>query len=770
MPQAVKDVVNRQPLLIRKDIPLVKDELDTLVAQTGEDAKRITSVWGDNPDAVRAISKALDTSAQDLQTAQWRLKQNPADTASLENMLTSMVRHQALQEAAGARVPDAGNTLRKITASSGGKEATFKALSDMGKRMKMSDEELGQHLAQVDLSDPEKLQSLTKIARDYNFGDRAAALWYFSLLSSPTTHIRNMVGNTITGLTAPLETAGASVFDPLARRIVGDTGPRQRYLGEAWREYAGMKDQAIPAVTNGLRALAGDMPLAATGDIPELTREAFRGAGPGGVVGGVIHSPSRALQAEDQIARTMNQGAAMNAIAYRTAKMEGLEGQALADRMEHLLKAPTADMLDAAQQQVLDQARGVATYRVFQQESEAANAIRKIPGIQAVMPFTRTPINVLKYGLERSPAGAINVVKDMIFRRGALAEQGAGELADRMSRATIGTAVWMALLAKAQDGDLTGAVPRDPKERDAFYRDGKQAYSFRNPVDGNWTSYLALQPFSPLLASAAAAIDAKNRGLVDDRDVGAIAAMMGTAIGQATLSQGFTSGLADGLDLIHNGSADPANDLKKWAMSQAGSVVPGAIRTVARMTDDIVRDPQDPLQAIEANIPGLQQNVPERINAFGGVRHRPLGGIESALNVFPGSKEDYSPVEAELKRLSDKTYDVQPGFVGKDITVEGLGPAKLTPEQEQRYQSIAGAYSYAILASEIGTDAWNKLTDPEKEKEIQRVYGDMRQMAREIMTPGVLGQAATARRRDLQRKGLLPEASAVGAAAETGAP
>ena len=63
-----------------------------------------------------------------------------------------------------------------------------------------------------------------------------------------------------------------------------------------------------------------------------------------------------------------------------------------------------------------------------------------------------------------------------------------GWLADRMSRAGLGSLAWGWFMKQALDGNITGASPTDPTERDAWVRQGIQPYSFKNPVNGEWTS------------------------------------------------------------------------------------------------------------------------------------------------------------------------------------------------------------------------------------------------------------------------------------------
>ena len=757
IPQPVQDLVQTAHTNPFDRTGSLDGPIQRLAKAAGEDPSRVVKAWSDNPDALRALDEAMTQSQSRLGRLQQQLGYDTSNTQAVSEMVGELARYQALQEAVGKRLPKAGSLLEGLSADTmSGQKNLISQVETMAGNAKMTPEEWASQLSKVDLTDPDKLSNFAKIARNYTFTDKLTALWYFNLLSNPLTHIRNIVSNTATAVGTPAESLGAAGFDPLARRLLGDTGPRQRYAGESIAQLQGMKDAIADPGTwrDTLDALKYGTP-GKGGEITRLTHEPFAGT-PLEALG----YPGRALEAEDQFFRGVNGAGALRGEAYRIAKQEGLSGDAFAERVARLTSAPTQEMLDSVGKQ--------AEYRVFQQNDEFASKLNaawnKWPVLKFVVPFTRTPINVTKYMLERSPLGALKIGADFSTKAGrqALREAGAGDLADRMSRTAMGSALMGGLYAYAASGDnLTGRAPDDPTERDAFYRSGKLPYAFKDPVTGNWHSYQALQPYSTLIGSAADIADAVKRGqLKDPEDIGGVATMAGLAAGKGLLNQTWTQGLYDTLDLFQNGSSggkDPTKEIERLATQYASNAIPGSalLRGLARMTDNTVRDPNSVLEGVAANLPGVSHTVPERLDNFGFPVERPQSGLDAFLSPFPSSHVRDDPVEIELHRLQD-AYGVEPGAPDKNITLlNGKLPVELTDDQQRRYQEQSGQLAYALLTALVDTDSWKKLPDEQKAKEIERIYSKSREVARTMMTPELLGQGLEGYQRQQNRRDAI---------------
>jgi hypothetical protein len=743
--------------------------LEDLAAAGKTSADRVRAVLKlDDPANAKTayvLKQAFDDQAARLRQAQLALQKAPDDLNATRDVVREIAGQRALQETVAGLEPRAGRSLDSFRYD--------ETLSDMAKRWKMLPDEFMSHVRdEADFTDPASIADFAKKAYGYTFKDKAMAVWYFSLLSNPLTHVRNGLSNTIAGITAPVEGAVASGFDPLARKMLGDTGPRQRYIQEFPAEYVGMANSLGDGVSQGLRRMALGISDRATA-ANELTGAALSGPIGEALGGGLknpINIPGRALAASDDFFRTVNEGGALHGLAVRTARQEGHTGEVLTDRIAELLKRPTEDMLDQAAQ--------TGTYRVFQQENAFANKINQFRGDTAVgrflLPFVKTPLNLMNYVLERSPVGAAGIVKDFASKEGraALQERGAGDLADRMSRATIGTTLWGVLAKQAFDGNLTGKTPSDPTERDAFRREGKQPYSFRNPTDGSWVSYLPLQPYSTMFGAAASVADAWKKGQISNPDsIGMLGVQLGAAAADGLLDTQWTTQLADALDIVNGKATDPGDAINKFATRQATNVNPGILRWFARATDDVLRDPQNPIEGIMAGNPFTQGQVRSELNAWGEPIRRPISGAEALINVFNPSAATTDKVEVELERLAkNPSYGVQPSLVGGTANVLGQD-TKMTEEQQRHYQQMSGYLSKTFLDLLIGSSEYEKAPDPEKAKMINAVYDKTRSVIRETMVPGMFEQSIEARVKEARAQAAVPSsASASTPAAEAATP
>jgi hypothetical protein len=589
--------------------------------------------------------------------------------------------------------------------------------------------------------------------------DKAATALYFNLLSDPLTHIRNILGSVMSGAATPLETGAAALVDPLARWAVrkggGEDVGRQRFFGEAAADVFGAASALPLGVRKALRAYAGEVDKA---DLAKghLRKDVWADVP---VVGGVINAPGRALRGEDAFFSTLNEQAAAYRMAYRQAMQEGVRGNdKVAERVANIVRNPDLDFLKEVKEQ--------GKYRTFQKESGLADSIvafrESHPLMKLLVPFVRTPINLAKYTLERSPLPIAGFIKDMATQGGRrrIAQEGAGSLSDRMGRATVGSTVMGGLLLWGED-NLTGRAPSDPAERDAFYRQGKQPYSFRSPTDGKWYSYRALQPFSPLFATVANARMAIKEGTEDEKSIAGIGLITAMAIGQSMLDTQWTQGLADALDIMSGqvrGGGDIEKAINDYLERQGTMAAPGAMRALARATDSTLRDPDNPLEAWLANMPGLSYTVAPRLDAFGNPRQRPTRGLEAVLNPFSPSEPSENMLERELARLQLKggDYKVQPGFVGREMTVLGEDVKLDTPEQ-RRYQRLSGQIAYGTLQALVGSDEWLAMNDEDKAKAVDKTVTESRKVVREVLAEDPRLQLKAAREMVRSAKRSLKE-------------
>jgi len=494
--------------------------------------------------------------------------------------------------------------------------------------------------------------------------DTSKLLWFWmnSILSGPKTHMANILSNTASLVSSPVErgfTAAAEAgIAPLSGRA------RSRFFGEAPVEIKGM----LSVLPDAGKAFLDVMRKGYSAD--DIVKLEMRRIAPvGGAVGDIVGAPTRLLVAEDQFFRTIAQEGAYRAEAYRLAASEGLKGPAMLTRFTELMTS-RPDVL-------VQKAADAAAYRLYQAPlgtfGSAALKVRnaKILGgepLRYVVPFLHTPINIAKFGLERSPLAMPRAIISTARK--------APEAPEQFGRAMMGSILATGIGSLVYQGkiDITAEAPTNPAERDRWYREGKQPFSVR--IGDHWISYQRMEPLNQTLAQVGAVVQAIRSG--DDSTAFEKGTMAVASIVKNMASQSYLLNLSAFMDL----ATDPQRYGPKFFENLITGFVPfsSLARTIVQITDPTVRRPKGIVQAIEANVPGLAQNVPARLSVFGEPQMRTNTPFERAIVPYQRSVAKQSPVDAELERLG-----VNVGFVGSSI-----GGVKLTPDQQRQYQTLAG--------------------------------------------------------------------------------
>jgi hypothetical protein len=522
--------------------------------------------------------------------------------------------------------------------------------------------------------DPLKqLQSLRAATAASTF-DRAQALWYNGLLSGPRTHIRNSVANSfalVTNLAGPLTAAPIDAVRSMTRGT-----PRTVSLGEI--------PEAVVATFTALpQGFRDALFTLRHGFSPRVVRDAAAGVFdtvhpelPGGIV---TNLPSRALEAADVFFRSLAYQQELVAAAYTRARQQSsrVQPDALAARMAELMAG------DGPESQALRrQADAFAARAVFQEQPgpvlQKIIALKNDPEIPAafraamtfVLPFIKTPGNVLRQGAEFSPLG---------FTMKA-AHQGGREGAQALGRATMGSILLAPLAYLAAGGRLSGSGPTDRSERAALMESGWRPNSLK--VGDRWVEFNLAQPIGVAMAAVGNAwerFSASNRSDAAAEE-SFTAALSGAA--SSFLSQSFLAGLSGALDAVQ----DPDRAAGRLLTQAAQGAVPysGLARNITQAIDPVVREPEGIRESVQAIIPGQSHNVPPRLDRFGEPVKRPGGAARRGVLVPNISEETHKPINEFLAAL-----DITPDLPQARLTERGQR-LEITRDQEFAIRQAIG--------------------------------------------------------------------------------
>jgi hypothetical protein len=436
------------------------------------------------------------------------------------------------------------------------------------------------------------------------------------------------------------------------------TGKRTQFFGE------------IPAMIKGAvsrEPLPGGL---AMGSKIDVFTKPLRG-----MAGKIIGTPTRLLQVEDNLGKNL------------IGKME-LAGQKYAGKTgEELIGVVNKEQL----------------YRTFQNDAGVvANALltmrSKIPALRYVIPFIKTPANLIARGLERTPLGAVKIA------RGALAKTYTQEeLAKDLGNLSLGTAGagWLGL--QWAKGNVTGRAPTDSASRDAFYRQGKKPNAIR--IGNKWIPLDRLEPLGTSFSTLFNLIQYYTQSKQDTPPGKAMEAIGN--LGATLVNKTYLSGFTNLIKVL----SDPEMYGEKYLQRLVSSSEPQIIKFFADLQDPYYREANSVLEQLKSKTPILSKTLPPKLNVFGEPVKRDFMNI---------GKVNESPLE---KMIGETPVGFPRKTIGKD---------KLTSGEYQWLVQKSGTAIKKIL-EKIDVNKFNAQPLEIKEKIINAIETNTRTIPRGIL-------------------------------------
>lgn len=558
-----------------------------------------------------------------------------------------------------------------------------------------------------------------------------------SILSGPPTHVVNVVSNTLNTLFLPLERAYAASMG--------------RGLGYAGRqlaaEYGGMGLALLDSVKIAATALkSGEARLdvrqggKAVETRPSraisarnwgLAKDMFDAQGNkigtrftpvlGHLVEGlgqVINIPQRLLTTQDEFFKQINYRAHLYSQAYMEARALGDQWvrEAEAKRGSRLSAKEAATLVDAATKAhiadsftkgfdangVGKNAEGIRRAReaTFMEELDPRRMsaglqklVDKVPFGRTILPFIRTPQNIIDFVWERTPlvnlaqlearealAPWFKYQKDVMLGRNPPPLK--AEVAERAHREyakmVTGSLLWSAAAFLAESGAVTGAGPLNPTLRQAREKAGWQPNSIRwLAPDGTekFLSFNRMDPIGLFLGMAADYTDARRID-PDSGEAESISGAMLVALSRAMQDKTYVQGLMNVVNAVSDsmsGRDDKA--LERFAYKWSAPAVPSASN--AFKYDSHLREVNSVLDAWKNRLPGYSAELRPVRDFAGEIVHTPTKlmadgapGLSAISPVAYKAKEvDYHAQElSRLMELNEKPFiRMDPKLLGTEI-------------------------------------------------------------------------------------------------------
>jgi hypothetical protein len=712
---------------------------------------------------------------------------NPDDATRLA-FHKAMMMHAAIQaqvKGVGTEVARALSAMRlqssTLSLSIAERQALLDALGDTDAQRQVAE-------AFTSVFDPAVKAAIARKAASARGSDALYEAWVNGILSGTGTHALNAIGNSITGILSYAEKGMAAgigavrnkadrvtlgelhaqvwgTFEGIkdAIRIKGATGDvakamdlyrrgdyqaaqaviDQSDLGKMWKSF--FTERSYTDIESGARSME---------QVPQSPAISSAGLGwdPSSLrgqiadyLGAIYRAPAgKLLAASDEFFRSATYRGELRAQAYRQAHREGLEGDAKFAKIAELLENPTKDMSDQAIRAMRD-----TTFSTPLGEAGQAvqTALHKSVVGKYIMPFVRTPTNILKYAGRRTPG--INLASSQ-WRADWAA--GGARRDQAVAQVAMGSLLYTMAFQLKSNGLLTGG---GDIQKQAERASGVQSYAFK--LGDKTYSFNRLDPVAMFLGIGGDLADIS--GNVSEMEMNDLTVAAMTMVKRNLYSKSYLKGLTDFLLMIEDSQRYKP---ETWAGRFTASFMPWSSllnQTDRMLTDDpVVREGWTFIDSFKSRIPGLKDDLPPALNLFGEEVKMTDGWGPDWASPIRQMTANPSPLAAEIGKLN---LDLRhPGRAFP--TVQGAPDIDLTPKQYHRLMKIAGETFKREGEKLVGSPNYQRLPDIDDEtdpKYMTARQGVIRDMWRVSLEKGRM--TLLKEDKDLRRKFEIVQRNAV---------
>lgn len=357
--------------------------------------------------------------------------------------------------------------------------------------------------------------------------------------------------------------------------------------------------------------------------------------------------------------------------------------------------------------------------------------------VEGVLPFKKTPANVLARAIDYSPAGIIKGVVQM--HKDVKAGKSAAEAIDSLAAGLTGTGVMLLGAFLRNEGILSGSEDEDDKQAGFDSLQGQQNYAL-TVGDKNYTiDWLA--PGAVSLFVGAEIMDAmQDKGLTFREVYKSL-----LDIADPIVEMSMLSGVQDMLETGKYGDAGLDAYIATMAMNYLSQFIPTLFGQIERSTEtgreetyryndehSGVLGPQGQrfVGTLMNKLP-TEYNQVDYIDAWGRTQDYEKGNFFNQMfNPSYISSDRSTAADSELQRLYDLGYtSVFPQrfaqsdeIATRDAEGNSIGKRHLTAEEYEQFNRTMGATRLELAESLIGSAQYKNMSNDEKAKAIENIY------------------------------------------------
>lgn len=562
-----------------------------------------------------------------------------------------------------------------------------------------------------------KLLGVAKKAQGKSLLDMTTEYWVNSILSGPRTQAINALGNALTQALGTIEMTTGAVLTgnmPLAKAALASWADWNMW-GEAFgsafktlftgKEVLDIGSRTVESQTQAI-GKAIDVELFGTGS-KSIDRNAIN------LLGTVVNLPARGLLTGDELfkqlafRRAARLKAGMEAInagitdskeitkyvenklskivttsgqvmsqeslireGTKQADELGLKGAQFAEKRADHIKKYVDDNFDPEASNLAAYALDEAKYFTHTRELEEGTLGKQVQNLtknfafaRFVLPFVRTPSNLLSFALERTPLSAsfripgtnkrLNVpglrAEAEALQKGLASEDPVIKAAAQgkvvTSFATAGIFYDMVFNNNTVLPVITGGGPKDERQKKILEETGWRPYSIK--IDGTYYSYQRLDPIATLLGVSADMSELMKENMeANERDLEHVGIAIATALSRNVANKSYLSGIQMWADALK----DPERFGERLGRNYSSSFVPNILSQMQDYDKQSMREVRDIADAVLKKLPNGRDMLDPKRNILGEEKIIDYGSL-GFVNPVATSAEKEDAVLQEMAEL-----------------------------------------------------------------------------------------------------------------------
>jgi hypothetical protein len=559
-----------------------------------------------------------------------------------------------------------------------------------------------------------RLLKTAKKAQGKHFLDMPTEYWMNSILSGPKTQMVNIMGNALTQVWTTLEAVAGGIASgntDVVKAVLASWSDGEmfkeaaKFSKQAFKEQDNLLDPSNRAFEEGQRAAITGQRLQ-EGPLGNIVSDSAKDSID--KYAQFIRLPSRLLLTSDEFfkqlayRRAARLKAAMSGIeqgirdprdlaAHITKTVDGIvtEGGRMMSE-EGLVREASNFIKDNPFMSAKEKSEFIINYKnknfnpdssaLMQYAAEEAQyltftkelqdktlgkvlqeATNKLPYLRLVIPFVRTPTNILKFAFERTPF----VIALKEERQKLLTEFNSPDpiLRARARGKVVSAGVTTgALLDVAYNNRefITGGGPSNEREKEALMATGWRPYSIK--IGDTYFSYQRLDPLATPLGVVADIVETGVREEKDfnETDIEHAATSLMLALTRNATNKSYLAGIQMWADAL----GDPDRYVEKLGRNYAGSLVPNLISQMSDYDTQAIKESRSVADVIKKKL-GFRGSLDTKRNVLGEEYQAEQWMSTGFINPIQLSTKKDDPILNEMASLNHAFRQPRPELGGQ---------------------------------------------------------------------------------------------------------